>query len=138
MWPARLKWFINATNGCHIIMYISLYPSLYWFLKIMFLCLTGLTGIWRFLKFRYLCIFLLMRLHIVHRDPLLHHPFHRSRRPQLCAKRCQDWRSGTSLVVQWLRLSLPMQGRWARFLVGKLRSHMPHGQKIKTWNRAVL
>ena len=40
--------------------------------------------------------------------------------------------AGTSLAVQWLRLCLPMQGLWVRSLVGKLRSHMPCGQKPKT------
>ena len=30
----------------------------------------------------------------------------------------------TSLVVQWLRILLPMQGMWVRSLVRKLRSHM--------------
>ena len=39
---------------------------------------------------------------------------------------------GTSLVVQWLRLRLPMQGVWVRSLVGELRSHMPPGQKTET------
>ena len=43
--------------------------------------------------------------------------------------------SGTSLVVQWLRLSLPMQGVWIWYPVGKLRSHMPYGQKTKILNR---
>ena len=38
---------------------------------------------------------------------------------------------GTSLVVQWLRLNLPMQGVWVQSLVGELRSHTPHGQKTK-------
>ena len=33
----------------------------------------------------------------------------------------------TSLVVQWLRVHLPMQGTWVLSLVGKLRSHMPWG-----------
>ena len=36
---------------------------------------------------------------------------------------------GTSLVVQWLRICLSMQGVWVRSLVGELGSHMPHGQK---------
>ena len=37
---------------------------------------------------------------------------------------------GTSpLVVQWLRLYLPMQGVQIQSLVGGLRSHVPHGQK---------
>ena len=30
---------------------------------------------------------------------------------------------GTSLVVQWLRIYLVMQGTWVQSLVGKLRSH---------------
>ena len=36
---------------------------------------------------------------------------------------------GTSLVVQWLRLLLPMQDVWVQSLVGKLRSHMTLDQK---------
>ena len=36
---------------------------------------------------------------------------------------------GTSLVIQWLGLCLPMQGAQFRSLVRELRSHMPHGQK---------
>lgn len=36
---------------------------------------------------------------------------------------------GISLVVQGLRLLLPMQGVRVQSLVGKLGSHMPHGQK---------
>ena len=39
--------------------------------------------------------------------------------------------AATSLVVQWLRLCLPMQGVWVQYLVRKLRSHMPRGQKSK-------
>ena len=31
---------------------------------------------------------------------------------------------GTSLVVQWLRIHLAMQGIWVSSLVGELRSHM--------------
>ena len=38
---------------------------------------------------------------------------------------------GTSPVVQWLRLRLPMQGARVLSLVGELRSHMPQ-PKIKT------
>ena len=34
---------------------------------------------------------------------------------------------GTSLVVQWLRLRLPMQGVRVQSLVRELRSHMPLG-----------
>ena len=37
-----------------------------------------------------------------------------------------------SLVVQWLRLCLPIQGTRVQFLVGELRSHMPCGQNPKT------
>ena len=39
---------------------------------------------------------------------------------------------GDSLVVQWLRLCLPMQGVQVRTLIRELRSHMPYGQKSKT------
>ena len=37
---------------------------------------------------------------------------------------------GTSLVVQWLRFFLPMQGVQFQSLVMDLRSHMPHAVKI--------
>ena len=37
------------------------------------------------------------------------------------------WIVGTSLVFQWLRIHLPMQGTWVRSLVGELRSHMLQG-----------
>ena len=40
------------------------------------------------------------------------------------------WR--TSLMVQWLKLCLPMQGVWVPSLVRELRSHMPHSHKTKT------
>ena len=33
----------------------------------------------------------------------------------------------TSLVVQWLRIHLAMQGTRVQFLVGELRSHMSQG-----------
>ena len=33
--------------------------------------------------------------------------------------------NGTSLVVQWLRIHLPVQGTWVLSLIGELRSHMP-------------
>ena len=35
------------------------------------------------------------------------------------------------LAVQWLRLCLPMQGVWVRFLESDLRSQVPHGQRTK-------
>ena len=34
-----------------------------------------------------------------------------------------------SLVIQWLRLHLSMQGVQVRSLVEELRPHMAHGQK---------
>ena len=34
----------------------------------------------------------------------------------------------TSLVVQWLRIPLPMQGMWIQSLVRELRSHTLRGQ----------
>ena len=40
----------------------------------------------------------------------------------------------TSLVVQRLRLHLPMKRVRVRFLVGKLRSHMLPGQKNQNIN----
>ena len=42
-----------------------------------------------------------------------------------------DCTYGTSLVVQWLRFCLPMQGLQVQSLVRELRSHMPCGQKTK-------
>ena len=36
-------------------------------------------------------------------------------------------RTGTSLVVQWLRIHFPMQGTRVRSLVRELRSHMLRG-----------
>ena len=43
--------------------------------------------------------------------------------------------TGTSLAAQWLRLCLPLQGLWVQSLFGQQRSHVPRGQKSKTWNR---
>ena len=37
---------------------------------------------------------------------------------------------GTSLVVQWLRFRLPMQGEWVQSLVGELRSYHDSWPKI--------
>ena len=34
-----------------------------------------------------------------------------------------------SLVTQWLKLHLSMQGEWVRSLVREPRSHMPQGHK---------
>ena len=36
---------------------------------------------------------------------------------------------GTSLVVQWLRIQLPLQGVRVQSLVRELTSHIPCGQK---------
>ena len=36
------------------------------------------------------------------------------------------------LVVQWLRVHLPMQGVQVQSLLGELKSHMPQGPKTKT------
>ena len=44
-----------------------------------------------------------------------------------------------TLVIQWLRRCLPMQGVQVRSLAGELRYHMPQGQKkkkSKTQNRS--
>ena len=41
---------------------------------------------------------------------------------------------GTSLTVQWLRLCFAMQVVQVRSLIGEVRSHMAHSQKIKTEN----
>ena len=43
---------------------------------------------------------------------------------------------GTSLAAQGLRLRCPMQGAQVQLLVRELRSHMPHGQKTKTYSRS--
>ena len=40
--------------------------------------------------------------------------------------------SGTSLVLQWLRLCLPVQGVQVQSLVREQRSHVPRSQKIET------
>lgn len=44
---------------------------------------------------------------------------------------------GTSLVVQWLRLHLPMRAVWVRPLIKELRSQVPHGQKAKQTKKAI-
>ena len=40
--------------------------------------------------------------------------------------------SGTSLVVQGLRLCFPMQGVWVQSLVRERKSHVPRSQKMET------
>ena len=39
----------------------------------------------------------------------------------------------TSLLIQWLRLCLPMHRVWVQSLIGELRFHMPSGQKKKIY-----
>ena len=48
--------------------------------------------------------------------------------------------SVTSLVVQWLRFELPMQGAQVQSLNGELRSHMTHSmaKKLKIKKRPQL
>ena len=41
----------------------------------------------------------------------------------------------TSSTVQWLRLRLPAQGVQVQFLIRKLRSRIPRGQKTKTYQK---
>ena len=56
------------------------------------------------------------------------------RSPSLCVG-CPSFKDnlpGTSLVVLWLRVWVPMQGVWVHSLVRELRSHMPHSQKTGT------
>ena len=49
-------------------------------------------------------------------------PTNEGRAPKSCPKQCGP---GTSLVVQWLRLMLPMQRAQVQSMVRELRSHMP-------------
>ena len=44
----------------------------------------------------------------------------------------QKVKHGTSLVVQWLRICLLVQGGRGQSLVGKVGSQMPHGQNTTT------
>ena len=50
---------------------------------------------------------------------------------RVCLPDAQEFESifilGTSLVIQWLRIRLPMQGMQVQSLVGELRSHMLQG-----------
>ena len=48
-------------------------------------------------------------------------------------KKVLCWRMapGTCLVIQWLRLHLPIHGVWVWSLVGELTSHLPHGPKTE-------
>ena len=39
----------------------------------------------------------------------------------------QNHKKGISIVVQWLRIYLPMKGTWIQSLVRKLRSYLPPG-----------
>ena len=44
--------------------------------------------------------------------------------PRYPPKRIKSKSSGTSLVIQWLRLHLPMQQVWVQSLVGELITHV--------------
>ena len=44
----------------------------------------------------------------------------------------KNYHPGTSFMVQWLKLHLPIQGMHVWFLVRELRSYMPFGQKKKS------
>ena len=46
--------------------------------------------------------------------------------------------SGTSLLVQWLRLHLPMQGMRAPSLISELKSRIPQAKKTKYRTDAIL
>ena len=37
----------------------------------------------------------------------------------------EEKETGTSLVIQWLRVCLPLQGMWVQSLVRELGFHMP-------------
>ena len=43
----------------------------------------------------------------------------------------KPWHSGTSVAGQWFGLHLPTQRVWVQSLVGEIRSHMSHGQKMQ-------
>lgn len=47
-------------------------------------------------------------------------------------------RRGTSFAVEWLKLHLPMQGVWVRYLVRELKSHMPCNQNTGHKTEAIL
>ena len=59
-------------------------------------------------------------------------PSHDPQAQQRCSKASviAKCKSGTSLVVQRVRIRLPMQGTQVRSLVGELGSHMPRGNSI--------
>ena len=44
--------------------------------------------------------------------------------------KCEDGQMRTSLVAQWLRIHLPMQGTWIQSLLGELRPHMLQGNSV--------
>ena len=46
----------------------------------------------------------------------------------ILGQRLENRGNKASLVVQWLRIHLPMQGEWVPPLVGELRSHLLLGQ----------
>ena len=54
----------------------------------------------------------------------LQHPGPKRRKPTGTKKNAY---LENSLVVQWLKICLPMKGVWVRSLVGEVRAHMPCG-----------
>ena len=46
---------------------------------------------------------------------------------KLMSKIYKELIHGTSLVVQWLRIHLPMKGIWVPSLARELRPHVPWG-----------
>ena len=45
----------------------------------------------------------------------------------ILGQRLENRGNRASLVVQWLRIHLPMQGKWVPSLVGELSSHVLQG-----------
>ena len=45
---------------------------------------------------------------------------------------CVKMQEGTTLVVQWLRIYLQMQGTWVSSLVRELRSHVQLSPRTET------
>ena len=59
---------------------------------------------------------------------------HRLLPREICWSRTEVWRPSQvdhNLVVQWLRIHLPMQGTWVQSLTGKLRSHVPQSNEAQ-------
>ena len=55
------------------------------------------------------------------------HSAHLAASDQTSQRALKTKSQGASLVVQWLRIQLPVQETWVRSLVKKLRSHLLWG-----------